>query len=351
MVLASLLEIILLKENENSKLSTTIKSLGERRIIECIRNHLDLMPNIGVPFGDDISAYELENGWLAVLKTDMLTDKTDVPKEMSLWQAARKTIVMNVSDFAAKGVKPSAVIVSLGLPRTFSLRDVEEIASGLNAGAREYGAYVIGGDTGETSDLIIAVSLFGTSEKKDIMLRKGANIGDIVAVTGLFGKTAAGLKLLLEGLSVSPDYREILISSVCAPKARLAEGLILRASKAVTASIDSSDGLAWSLYELSKINDVGFLINKVPIAQEVHQFAESNRLNPLELAFYGGEEYELVVTIKPELLKKTIKAIEKIGSCLIPIGKVIKEPQILVEINGKKDIIEPRGWEHFKSEI
>ena len=115
--------------------------------------------------------------------------------------------------------------------------------------------------------------------------------------------------------------------------------------------MDREEALIRFLYELSKINDVGFLINKVPIAHEVHQFAESNRLNPLDLAFYGGEEYELVVTIKPELLKKTIKAIEKIGSCLIPIGKVIKESQILVEINGKKDIIEPRGWEHFKSEI
>ena len=131
------------------------------------------MPDLVVPFGDDVSAYKLENGWVAILKTDILTNKTDVPKEMSLWQAARKTIVMNVSDFAAKGVKPSVIMVSLGLPRNFSLKDVEEIANGLNDGAREYGAFVIGGDTGETSDLIIAVSLFGTSEKTDLMLRKG----------------------------------------------------------------------------------------------------------------------------------------------------------------------------------
>jgi thiamine-monophosphate kinase len=309
------------------------------------------MPDIAVPFGDDVSAYELENGWLAVLKTDMLTNKTDVPKEMSLWQAARKTIVMNVSDFAAKGVKPTAIIVSLGLPRNFSLKDIKDIAEGLNAGAREYGAYVIGGDTGEASDLIIAVSLFGTSEKKDIMLRKGAKIGDIVAVTGLFGKTAAGLKILLNGLKVSPEHREILISSVYTPKAKLVEGLTLRASKSVTSSIDSSDGLAWSLYELSKINNVGFYINKVPIADEVLQFAEANELNPLELAFYGGEEYELVVTLKPEFLEKTIREIEKMGGCLIPIGKVINEPKILVQNNDKKEIIEPRGWEHFKSEI
>jgi thiamine-monophosphate kinase len=337
-----------LKKRNSSK---SIKMLGERKIIELIQKKLDLMPEMFVPFGDDVSAIELEKGRLIVLKTDMLTNKTDVPKEMSLWQAARKAVVMNISDFAAKGVKPLAMIVSLGLPRTFTIKDVEDIANGLNAGAREYGTYIVGGDTGETSDLIIAVSLFGTAEKKEIMLRKGAMVGDIVAVTGFFGKTAAGLRILLSGLEPPSDLRESLISPVFMPKARLIEGLALRASKAVTASIDSSDGLAWSLHEISKINNVGFLINKVPIASEVYRFAESNKLNPMDLAFYGGEEYELVVTIKPELLKKAMNKIEKIGGCLIPIGKVIEDPQILVDTNGKKEIIEPRGWEHFKSEI
>jgi thiamine-monophosphate kinase len=340
-----------LKDRKKRNSFKPIKMLGERKIIELIQKKLDLMPEMAVPFGDDISAVELEKGRLAILKTDMLTNKTDVPKEMSLWQAARKTVVMNVSDFAAKGVKPLAIIVSLGLPGTYTSKEVEEIADGLNAGAREYGAYIVGGDTGETTDLIIAISLFGTAGKEEIMLRKGAKVGDIVAVTGFFGKTAAGLKILVKGVETTSDLRESLISSVFMPKARLIEGLTLRDSKAITASIDSSDGLAWSLHEISKINKVGFLINKVPIASEAYRFAEINKLNPIDIAFYGGEEYELVVTIKPELLKKTINEIKKIGGCLIPIGKVTKDPQILIDINGKKGTIEPRGWEHFNSEI
>jgi thiamine-monophosphate kinase len=338
-------ELLVKKRN----LSKSIKMLGERKIIDLIQKNLDLMPEISVPFGDDVSAVEIEKDRLAVLKTDMLTSKTDVPKEMSLWQAARKTVVMNVSDFAAKGVKPLVIIVSLGLPRNYTAKDVEEIAEGLNAGAREYGTYIIGGDTGETTDLIIAVSLFGTTRKEGIMLRKGAKVGDIVAVTGLFGNTKAGLKILLNELETTPDLKEKLISSVLMPKAKLKEGLFLRSSKAVTASIDSSDGLAWSLHELSKINKIGFLITKLPITNETIQFAEINRLNPIDLVFYGGEEYELVVTIKPKLLKKIINEIEKIGGSLIPIGKVIKNPQILININGKKKKIKPQGWEHFKS--
>ena len=338
-----------MKNKRKDKLCKTTKELGEHRIIALIQKNIELMPNMPVPFGDDVSAVEIGNGSLAILKTDMLTNKTDVPKEMSLWQAARKTIIMNISDFASKGVKPISIIVSLGLPTTYTSKDIEEIACGLNAGAREYGAYIIGGDTGETSDLIISASLFGTANKKDLMLRSGAKKGDTVAVTGFFGKTGAGLEILLNGLKSTKKAKEKLINSVIMPKARLIEGLTLGASGAVTASIDSSDGLAWSLHELSKNSNVGFMINNVPIAKEVYEFAESNQLNPLELALYSGEEYELVVTIKTKLFEKTVKEIENIGGCLIPIGTVTKDLKILSDINGKKRIIEPRGWEHFKS--
>ena len=81
---------------------------------------------------------------------------------------------MNISDFASKGVQPIAALVALGLPADFTQKDIEEIADGLNAGAQEYGAYIIGGDTSEASDLIISVSLYGTANKSALMLRSGA---------------------------------------------------------------------------------------------------------------------------------------------------------------------------------
>ncbi|MGQ9642168.1 MAG: thiamine-phosphate kinase, partial [Candidatus Bathycorpusculaceae bacterium] len=82
---------------------------------------------------------------------------------------------------------------------------------------------------------------------------------------------------------------------------------------------------------------------------EAEKFAEIHNIDPLELMLYGGEEYELVLTLKPKLWKKAEKAIEEVGGKLLPIGKVTAEEQILLEIGGKKSIIEPRGWEHFKS--
>lgn len=324
-------------------------SLGERKIIELMREYFDVMPDLAVPFGDDVSAVPVGDGEVAVLKTDMLVEKTDVPRGMSLWQAARKAIVMNVSDFAAKGVEPKAVLVSLGLPRNLMRKDLEEIAKGLNAGARQYGAYIVGGDTGEASDLIISVNLFGTAKKDALMLRSGARVGDIVAVTGFFGKSAAGLQLLLNELSVSDALREVLVGAVCMPQARLKEGLALQRSEAVTASIDSSDGLAWSLHELAKLSSVGFMVTGLPVADEVKRFAEFNGLDACELALYGGEEYELVVTVNSKMWAEAETAVEAVGGRLLPIGKATRDKRVVLDVDGEKRVIEARGWEHFKS--
>lgn len=299
-----------------------------------------------IPFGDDASAIDLGNGRLAAIKTDMLVGRTDVPPEMSMKQAARKAVIMNISDLAAKGVKTTALLVSLGIPRELTEKEIGQIGEGLNAGAREYDAYVLGGDTSEALDLIISCSAFGITERNSLMLRSGAKPGDIVAVTGKFGKTAAGLRILLERMSPPARLRKKLVDSVLTPKARLKEGLALAQTCAVTASIDSSDGLAWSLHELSKASNVGFTVDRLPVAREVKEFAKLYSLDPAELCLYGGEEYELVVTIKPQSFKKVSKKVP-----LIPIGHATAERTLALRAHRKKIPIEARGWEHFKTTL
>jgi len=325
------------------------EELGERKIIEIVQSHLVLMPKMPIPFGDDVSACAIGSGELAILKTDMLVAKTDVPPGMSLWQAARKAVVMNISDFAAKGVKPSAMLVSLGLPKGIVEKDVEELATGLNAGAREYGTYIIGGDTGEASDIVVSLSLFGTAAQGQVMLRSGAKPGDFLAVTGSFGKTPAGLEILLHNLDVSEKMRKVLVESVLLPRARLKEGLALSRTNAVSATIDSSDGLAWSLHELARASNVGFLVDKLPIAREAERFAEDNDIDPPKLALYGGEEYEIVLTVKPRLWSAAEEAVTRVGGRLLRIGIVTAKKRVLFEMKGNKHVIKPRGYEHFKT--
>jgi thiamine-monophosphate kinase len=334
----------------NTTRNPIAKTLGEHRIIKIIQNKLTPLPNSPVPFGDDVSAVNIDQKQVAVLKTDMLVGKTDVPKEMTLFQAARKALVMNISDFASKGVQPIAALVALALPEDFTQKNIEEIADGLNAGAQEYDAYIIGGDTSEASDLIISVSLYGTANKSTLMLRSGAVAGDVLAVTGFFGKSAAGLRLLLGGCLASKNAKA-LVEAVLMPKAKLLEGLALGICGVVSASMDSSDGLAWTLHELAHSSNVGFELEKVPVAPEVKRFAELNSLDALELALYGGEEYELVLTVKPEGWATALAAVEAVGGQLLPIGKVTKDKRIILRVNSEEHPIYARGWEHFKSQL
>lgn len=335
-----------------TNLRENVECLGEHEIIEIIHSRLTAMPSMPVPFGDDVSALMLPDDGMAILKTDMLVAATDVPAQMSLYDAARKAIVMNISDFASKGVKPTAALVALGLPKNLANKKaVTEIADGLNIGAQEYGAYVIGGDTNETSDLIISVSLYGTAQTT-LLLRSGAKAGDIIAVTGLFGKTSAGLRLLEGGgCKASAQVRDVLVDAVFHPNARLREGLALGGFDYVSSSMDSSDGLAWSLHELANASKVGFSLDKLPVAVEVEEFAQTNGLDLADLVFYGGEEYELVLTVKPDKWEEAKATVEAVGGCLIPIGKATAEREVILETAGKKRAIEPRGWEHFKSPI
>ncbi|UCC28520.1 MAG: hypothetical protein JSW29_03520, partial [Candidatus Bathyarchaeota archaeon] len=153
-------------------------------------------------------------------------------------------------------------------------------------------------------------------------------------------------KILLHHLSVSPKLKNTLVDAVLMPRARLKEGLALAQVGAATASIDSSDGLAWSLHEISKASEVGFIITNLPVASETRKFAETHGLDPVELSLYGGEEYELVVTVKPELWKTARSA-----ASLIKIGFVTKERKLFLKAKGIKTEIEPRGWEHFKTKV
>jgi len=328
---------------------SSAKELGERKIIQLIQNCLDRMPNMLLPFGDDASAVDLGADKLAVINMDMLVRKTDVPQSMSIWQAARKAVIMNISDLAAKGAKPTALLASIGLPSELTKMEIQQIGKGLNAGAREYGTYILGGDTNKAPDLIISCMALGVCPKSQLIRRSGAEPGDYVAVTGAFGKTASGLRILADGLS-APDIQDVLVDSVLMPKARVVEGVALAQSKAATASIDSSDGLAWSLHELSRASNVGFCLDNVPIAYEVKRFAEIHGLDSLELALYGGEEYELLVTVKPSLWLEAKKAVAFAGGVLTKIGVVTKEKKILQETGEETVSVEARGWEHFKTD-
>jgi len=325
----------------------SLRQLGELGVIRIMERSLGTSRRAIVGFGDDISAVRLSNHQLAVLKTDMFVASTDRPPGMTMRQAARKAVVANVSDLAAKGARPYAGLVALGLPAILTRHDVREIAGGLSGGAKEYRFPLVGGDTNESKDLVISIALFGLIDERKMILRSGANVGDIVAVTGEFGSASAGLRAILDR-RIRPDrLPRALAQAVYEPAAQLNLGLRLAATGAITASIDSSDGLAWSLHELSGMSEVGIRVETLPISKAARQFAVRYRYDASDLALYGGEEYLLIVTVKPTLFRRVQNAAR---GKLKRIGVVTKRSEgIRLAESGGDTKIKMRGWEHFRA--
>lgn len=322
----------------------TKDDLTEREIVRVLKRQFDSQPRLPLGFEDDVAAFQLSPRTQIVLKTDMLVGSTDVPPGMTLEQAAKKAVVSTVSDFAAKGVQPKGLLISLGLVPPVRLSTVNRIVSGLKKSARQYHIRIIGGDTSETDDLIIDCIGFGFAETGRILRRDGAKLGDIVAVTGDFGRTAAGLRILLGKKWPRPRRFSKLISSVLNPSARLETGLKLAQTGSVHSSIDSSDGLAWSLHEIARLSRVNIVLETIPVASDVKVFARGHGLVPEELALFGGEEYELVLTIKKTQftkLRRALPSLQKIGYVTRGSGKVIGR------FGSKSGKVEPRGYEHF----
>ncbi len=296
--------------------------------------------------GDDVAYLPKKRGKV-VIKCDMLVGKTDVPKGMDLRQVSRKSIVMCVSDFAAKGVIPSAALISLGIPRGMEEWEIRELAKGIKEAKEEFSIEILGGDTNEAEGLVIDCSMVGFADR--IVERRGAKPGDLVITSGFFGYPSSGLKIMIDGLKAEPEFREKAISSVVMPNPRLRLGVALAKNNLISSSIDSSDGLALSLHEIVMHSKVGIEIDNPPTTDDVKRFATMNNLSLNDLVFYGGEEYEIVATIPRDKLDKAQKLAKRMGERIIVIGKVTKDyPKVRLFLDNKETVIERRGWVHLK---
>lgn len=310
--------------------------LDEKEIIAIFANKL------GISNLDDVAL--LDKG--IVIKSDMLVASTDVPPGMEAWQVARKSVVSCISDLAAKGVKPHAAVISVAIPNSYSMQrsNIEGLAKGFAIASKEFGVKIVGGDTNEAGELVIDCSMIGFPVFK-IPTRSGARPGDYVIVSGTFGLAPAGLAILLQqkAITASSIFRKRAVKSVLEPHPRQSFGLVI--ARYSSASIDSSDGLAVSLYELaSQSRGVDISIYRIPAVEGLDKFARENSFETHELVFHGGEEYEIVATISPTKIMQAEAAARKAGVSLHVIGRVQRgSGSVFV----RKKLLENRGYVHF----
>jgi len=315
----------------------------ERRVIDTVTRSLG-KPHAGYSeIGDDVALIP-SGGDKVVLKVDMLVEGTDVPPGMSYRQAARKAVAMCVSDFAAKGVRPEAYMVSLGLRKGTSQEEVDQLARGFRDAEGEWGVRLVGGDTNEAVQLIVDCVMVGFAKK--VVGRSGARPGDVLVVTGPFGYPPSGLKILTDGANARRSLSSKMTRSVTMPTPDLEVGLSL--APHFTSSMDSSDGLARSLHTLAGESGVGFEVDSLPVAEGVAEFANKNGLSLQELVMEGGEEYVIVGTVKAEKLAAARNSAKSAGGQLIEIGRATADKGMVFLKKGRsRKRIEDEGWTHL----
>lgn len=189
---------------------------------------------------------------------------------------------------------------------------------------------------------------FGIIQKRELLTRSGARPSDLIAVTGGLGAASAGLKFLLERLPTR-GYKA-LVKAQLEPRARVREGRVLARSGVVTSAIDITDGLAANLWQLARESRVKLVIDraKVPAHPLVRKFAARQGFSTDDFVLFGGEDFELLFTVKPGGWEKVRQVLKRIGTTATIVGRVDSGKGVFIQTKGKTRALPDRGYEHFR---
>ena len=294
---------------------TPVSELGEFGLIEHLTKHFDLKQKSTVKgVGDDAAVISSEVEEQIVLTTDMLVEGVHFDLSyMPLKHLGYKSVVVNLSDVYAMNAEATQITISIALSNRFPVEAVEELYSGINTAAKLYNVDVVGGDTtSSTSGLIISISAVGKVAKDKVTYRGGAAENDLLVVTGDLGAAYLGLQVLEREKKVfevnpnsQPDLEpySYLIERQLKPEARKdIPKLLSELDVMPTSMIDISDGLSSEILHLCKQSNVGCNLyeDKIPLDPQVIGTCEEFELDSTTIALSGGEDYELLMTIRQE---------------------------------------------------
>lgn len=327
-----------------------VSELGELGLIELIASVVADSrvepPLIGI--GDDAAAWACD-GSLHLATSDALVEGVHFSLTTSTWhELGWKALAVNASDIAAMGGAPRYALVALGLPPDTDVEGVSQLYQGMAELGRQLQVAIVGGDVTAAPLVVISVALFGTaSEGGAILTRSAAAPGELIAVTGHLGASAAGLAVLRGGTAPDAETTAHLRGAHLTPRPRVAEGQAL-ARNGVRAAIDISDGLVHDLGHICRASGVGARVwaTRVPI-DPAARTAFGGRA--LELALGGGEDYELLFTAPSTVMDRLAAAmpcpITVIGETTAGEGRVA-----VLDEEGNELALGSTGWEHFKGQ-
>jgi thiamine-monophosphate kinase len=336
---------------------TEVNTLGEFGLIDHLtRNNETRQASTLLSVGDDAAVID-HFGRQTVISTDLLVEGVHFDLMYTpLKHLGYKSIVVNLSDIYAMNATPTQVTVSIAFSNRFSVEALDELYEGMYAACEKYNVDLVGGDTSTSpKGLIISVTAIGEVAPNEFVTRSGAQKGDLVCVSGYLGGAFLGLTLLerekkifLENPGVQPDLENeaYIVGRLLKPEARkdIVEWLAENDIKP-TSMMDISDGLSSEILHICKQSQCGAVLyeEKFPIHDDARQFAYKLELDPTACALSGGEDYELLFTIKQSDYEKIVLSEE------ISVIGYITEPEkkaTLITKGGNTHELIAQGWQH-----
>lgn len=290
--------------------------------------------------GDDCAVLRIPAGHDTLVTTDFSLEGVHFRREWDSPQnIGHRCLTRGLSDIAAMGGDPVAVFLSLALPARTPQRWADRFLKGLLNLANEFGVPLAGGDTSQSPDKILAdIVVVGSVPKGKAILRSGARPGDRIYVTGELGSAAAELDELY-----STHKRKTARRSSLLPQPRINVGRILRGRSIATAMIDISDGLSTDLSHICDESGVSARIQENAIPRATFR----KRRVDLRFALHGGDAYQLLFTAP----KRTIVPANIGGVEITAIGEITRNGSIiLLQSDGRRIVLNPQGWEHFRED-
>jgi thiamine-monophosphate kinase len=342
---------------ENSE-RTNIESLGEFGLIDHLTKQIIIKQKSTVRgIGDDAAVLDFA-GKKTLVSTDMLLEGIHFDLAYTpLKHLGYKAVQVNLSDIYAMNGIATQVTVSIGISSKFPLEAVEELYEGIYLACEKFNVDLVGGDTTSSRQgLLISVTSLGYADEKDITYRNTANEGDLICVSGDLGGAYVGLQLLereklvyIENPNIQPDLegKDYIIERQLKPEARkdIVE-LLKDIDIKPTAMIDISDGLASEILHICKQSNKGCNIyeDKIPLDPMTYETAREFNLDPTVCALSGGEDYELLFTIKQADYEKI-----KLQMDISIIGHITEASAgcNLVTKSGVIHALKAQGWNAF----
>ncbi len=347
-------------ENKNNN-KTSLSDLGEFGLIDHLTKHFKINQESTIKsIGDDAAVLDFKDKKV-VVSTDLLVEGVHFDLSyMPLKHLGYKAVVANVSDIYAMNAKATQITVSIAVSNRFPLEALEELFAGITLASQIYNVDVIGGDTTSSQKgLIISITAIGEANLNEITYRNGAKATDLLVVTGDVGAAYMGLQVLereKQVFQVNPnnqpdlDAYTYLIERQLKPEARKdIKDLFAELELQPTSMIDVSDGLSSEIMHICKQSNVGCNLyeDKIPVDPQLIDVCEEFNIDITTIALSGGEDYELLFTIKMEDYDK-IKA----NPNFTVIGHMTEENEgmHLITRANTKIPLKARGWNAMKDE-